>query len=221
MKKVLQIAVILLAVPCVSVRPYGGEEIPLRQQIDGLAPEPRIAYLEYLLRTNGPDPEVYFHLGVAYHEQELLDSALVYYGKAVEIDPAFSRALVNMGVIYDDRGRHNQALASFERAAAANPGDVLAHSHASYIRFLRNDYRSAWRHLSEALASDPDHPQARFYLAIFFWESGMYREALREWERVIELEPDGYLAARAQENIILLQKELNVPGGNRNEKPKR
>ena len=199
----------------------GAQDVPLRQQIEGLPPEPRIAYLKYLLQTQGPDPEVYFQIGVAFHEDDLVDSALAYYGKAVDTDPGFSRALVNMGVIYDDRGSFNEALASFERATFVNPGDVLAHSHASYIRFLRNDYGSAWRHLSAALASEPDHPQARFYLAIFFWESGMYREALREWERVMELDAGGYLAGRAQENIILLQKELNVPGGMRKQRPKR
>ena len=240
MKRYVQTAMILLGIVFVpAVRPApssggcqdaaakdskpspGGEEVTLQQQIEGLAPEPRIAYLRFLLQTKGPDPEVYFQLGVAFHEEDHIDSALVYYGKAVDSDPGFSRAYVNMGVIYDDRGNINEALANFERAALVNPGDVLAHSHASYIRFLRNDYNSAWRHLSTALASDPDHPQARFYLAIFFWESGMYREALREWERVMELDAGGYLGGRAQENIILLQKELNVPGGMREQKLKR
>jgi hypothetical protein len=39
----------------------------------------------------------------------------------------------------------------------------------------------------------------------------MYREAIREWEAVIEAEPEGFLARKARENIMLLQKVLNAP----------
>jgi tetratricopeptide (TPR) repeat protein len=193
------------------------DEVPLGEQLRGLETGPRIAYLKYLLRTRGDDPEVYFQLGVSFHESSNPDSALWYYGKAAETDKKFSKAYVNMGVVYDEKGLQANALEMFEMAAEIDPSDLLAHAHAAFIRFQSpapyKDYDKAWEHLSRALEIDPDHPQPRFYLAIFFWESKMYREALTEWEKVIEVDPSGYLAGKARENIIILQKALNAPTG--------
>ena len=208
MKRILLIALSLLAAGAVA---GGEEEIPLADRIEGLAPEPRIAYLRWLLDDRGPDAETLFQLGVAWHEKDEADSALHYYELASAYDETAARAFVNMGVIHDDRGRFTLALQMYERAIALRPDDVLARSHAAFIRFQFKDFTRAWQDLSHALAVAPDHPQPRFYLAIFFWESRMYREALREWERVVELEPDGFLAQKARENIVMLQKALNAP----------
>jgi tetratricopeptide (TPR) repeat protein len=195
--------------------------IPLRVQLEGLAPGPRIAYLRYLIDEGAGDPEVYFQLGVAYHESDEADSAIRYYRAAAEIDPDYSKAYVNIGVLYDEQGKSAQALEMYEEGIRVDPDDVLAHAHAAFIRFLFKDYANAWDHLSRALEIDPDDPQARFYLAIFFWECRMYREALMEWERVVDIDPDGFLASKARENIILLQKALNAPSRSGEWEPKR
>ncbi len=185
-------------------------EIPLSQQIEGLGLEPRVAYLRYLLESGGRDPEVYFQLGVTFHENSQYDSAEVYYRSAIRADRKLSKAYVNLGVLYDEQGKLAEALAIFERALAVDPDDLLAFAHAGFIRFQIKDYETAWGYLRRAMEIDPGSPQAHFYLAIFFWESNMFREAMREWERVIDLEGEGYLAMKARENIVLLQKALNA-----------
>jgi tetratricopeptide (TPR) repeat protein len=186
---------------------------PLAKAIEGLAPGPRIAYLEYLLKTNGGDPEVYFQLGVAFYEDEQADSALFYYSKAAELDSLLSKAYVNMGVILDERQDRQGAIGMFEKAVAVNPQDVLAHAHAAYMLFDAGEYGTAWEHLSKALAIDSLNPQPHFYLAIFFWESGMFRESLVEFERVVSLANGDYLSRKAEENIAILQRALRSPAG--------
>lgn len=189
------------------------EEPPLREQLEGLAPEPRIAYLRHILAERGPDAEIYFLLAVAFHESARTDSALQYYGWSLSRDPGNVKAYVNLGVLFDERGDARRALAMFERALSIDGDDVLALCHASFLLFQQGRHGDAWKRLSRALELEPGNTQARFYLAIFFWESRIYLEAMREWERIIELEPDGYLAARARENIVLLQKALRAPSG--------
>jgi len=190
-----------------------GEEVSLAKALEGLSPGPRIAYLEYLLKTENKIPEVYFQLGVAFHDEQRPDSALIYYAKAAELDPRFSKAFVNMGVILDEEGRPQEALRMFDRAIEAKPEDLLAHAHAAYLLLDAGEYETAWSHLSRALAIDSLHPQPHFYLAIFFWESGMFRESLAEWEKVVELAPGGDLAKKAQENITILQEALTGAAG--------
>jgi tetratricopeptide (TPR) repeat protein len=221
------IAVILLTCAAQTVHAMhtqterASEEVPLREQLDGLDPEPRIAYLRYLLREGGADAEIFFQLGVAYHELTELDSALFYYRSTIAVAPDHVKAYVNMGVVYDERGRYAEALAMFESAVRKDTTDVLAHAHAAYIKLVMDDYEGAWQYLTRALELAPEDPQPRFYLAIFFWESGIYREAMREWERVIELDEDGYLAGKARENLVMLQQALSAPGGSGDLKPER
>ncbi|HSG29449.1 MAG TPA: tetratricopeptide repeat protein [Candidatus Krumholzibacterium sp.] len=185
--------------------------IPLAEQLDGLAPGPRIAYVTHLIREGRDDAEAFFQLAVAWHESSVPDSAILYYRKAIEKDLAHFKSFVNLGVLYDDSGDLIEAEKNFESAVKINPDDVLANSHLAFMIFQQKRYDKAWEYLSHALELAPDHPQPRFYLAIFFWESKMYREAMREWEKVVEVDPGSYLAERATENIQLLQRVLNSP----------
>lgn len=183
-------------------------EVPLSVQLDGLDPVSRIAYLRYLVSEGRDEGEVYFQLGVAFHESEMPDSAEHYYRKAIESSPELSKAHVNLGVLYDTRGSASLALSEFLIALAIDPNDVLALSHAAFLQFLTGQHGKADEYISKALELDPEDPQPHFYLAIFFWESGIYREALLEWERVIELAPESGLADRARENMTLMQNAL-------------
>jgi tetratricopeptide (TPR) repeat protein len=194
-----------------SAAPSGADSLGL--VLEGLAPAPRIAYLMYLLETRTGDAEVYFQLGVAYHEASKPDSALRYYGKAAELAPGLSKAYVNMAVLYDGQNKRNESLRMFERAIEVNPDDLLAHAHLAYTLFGAGEYEAAGSHISMALAIDSLDPQPHFYLAIFFWESGMFKESLVEWEKVVACAPDGDLAKKARENIAILQHALLAPAG--------
>lgn len=187
------------------------EPMPLAEQLEGLEPGPRIAYLKHLLATGDGRAEVYFQLGVAFHEGSQPDSAITYYEKAIRTDPDSYKAFVNLGVLYDEKGEIATALENFSKAVHIKPRDVLANSHMAYLLFRKNVYDRAWEHLAIALEEGADHPQPHFYLAIFFWESRIFREAMVEWEKVVALSPDSYLAAKARENIMMMQSVLKEP----------
>ena len=203
---ILMIASAALFAPRVSA-----EEIPLSRQLEGLGPVPRLAYLRHLMGQGRRDAEVMFQAAVAFHEMGETDSALYYYDRAIEIDPSHFKSHVNKGVLYDDEGDYARAIKSFATATTLNPDDILAHSHLAFLLHQNGDHRAAWDHLEAALEIDPTHPQPRFYLAIFFWDAKMFLEAMREWETVMDLEPDGFLAAKARENIVMLQNALESP----------
>lgn len=195
-----------LAAFALEVEPEG--EVPLSEELEGLSPEARIAYLRYLLSSRGQDAEVHFQLAVAFHESDEADSALYHYQTALSIDPGMFKAYVNMGVLLDDRRRPDLALAMLRRALEIEPDDKLANAHTAYVLLMQKDFETAWRHLSRALRADSNDAQSRFYLAIFFYECGIYREALVEWEKVLELSPGSPLAREAERNISMLQRAL-------------
>ena len=50
-------------------------EMPLSQQLEGLGPQPRLAYLRHLMAQGRVDADVMFQTAVAYHELGRTDSA--------------------------------------------------------------------------------------------------------------------------------------------------
>ena len=223
MKAAISTIVILsvMILPVAGVSGQDAEEIPLAQQLEGLGPMPRLAYLRHLLDKGRSDPDVLFQTAVAFHELGQTDSALHYYDRTIAIAPDHFKSHVNKGVLFDDEGDYGRAIQSFAMATTLNPEDVLAHSHLAFLLHQNGDHRAAWDHLHAALEVDPDHPQPHFYLAIFFWEAKIFKEAMREWETVMELEPDGFLAARARDNIVMLQKALESPSQDGEWRPER
>jgi len=178
---------------------------PLSEQLRGLDPHSKIAYLRYLIKSDSLNAEVFFQLGVAFQELEQTDSAIYYYNKSIEYDPGLSKALVNMGVVYSGKRLKAKAINMFERAIKVNPSDYLAYSHAAFLWFQLGNYKRAMEQIREALKIAPNEAQPHYYLAVFFWESGIYRESLVEWQRVIELDKGGELSKEAKENISLIQ----------------
>lgn len=195
--------------------------IGLVEELEGLPPDARIAYLKHLVSQGRDEADVYFQIAISYHGTGRVDSAITYYDLTINRDPQHFKAFVNLGVLYDDQGNILEAEKNFRLAVSVNPDDVLANSHLAFMVFQRKDYRNAWRYLSSALTAGPDHPQPHFYLAIFFWENRMYREALVEWKTVTELDPESYLGKKARENIVMLQKALNAPSPVGRWKPER
>ncbi|MFO7914933.1 MAG: tetratricopeptide repeat protein [Candidatus Krumholzibacteriales bacterium] len=187
------------------------ERIPLDKKLEGLDPRPRISYLKYVLEDEGGGGDLFFHLGVAFHELGEADSAIHYYQRAVREDSAMFKAFVNMGILYDEDNIMMKAVENYKKALEIRPDDVLANTHLGSLFYRNEVFDLGVSYLMRALESDPSNPQPHYYLGSFFADSGIYREALREWRKVIKLEPGGYLASRARKNIEMIENAMKQP----------
>jgi len=77
------------------------------------------------IAANPQDPVLYFSLGYLYDETEQPDSAIVYYKKAIELDPGYYEANVNVAIIYYNRGintfneLNNMEMADYKKRGPA------------------------------------------------------------------------------------------------------
>lgn len=81
--------------------------------------EEAINYLNIALQNN-PTPQLYNVLGTIYRNDDLLDKALSYFMKAVELDPDYSNANYNIGEVYYTMGE-----AIFEATLKINDQNIL------------------------------------------------------------------------------------------------
>jgi tetratricopeptide (TPR) repeat protein len=190
---------------------------PLRTVVQGLraAHEGQLA-LEFAPRVTparvvafrrpGGEPaesaEAWFDRGFRLDEDPAtLSEAQRAYEYALELDPKYVPALINLGNLHYGDGRSDEARACFERALEQEPGNAKARFNLANVLHDRREYQAALILYRDAAALAPNFADASFNLALTCEELGLVEEAQRHWRRYLELEPTGEWAAIAREHL--------------------
>jgi tetratricopeptide (TPR) repeat protein len=80
------------------------------------------------VRIDPDDAEAHFNLGVAYHNLEMYQMAMVSYKQAIKIDPDLAKAHNNLGRVYIVSFKGKKAIKSFKQAIKINPDDADVHA---------------------------------------------------------------------------------------------
>ena len=152
--------------------------------------------------------ELYFHLGNAAYESGDPAGGATAFEKAVELDPTYFKAIVNMALMYDEMQNYPKAIEVFEQARTLQPENPEVWSHLGNTYYAQRKYPKAMELYRKALVFQPDAPHALYSMGVAFADAGLFREAVNYWSRVAKLEPDTELGKSAGENVELLQKYL-------------
>ncbi len=95
-------------------------------------------------------------LGIAYHQQNLLDQAKRYYERAVKADRTYANAYNNIGTIHYQRKKYSQAVRAYKKALAVQPEMAAVHSNLGYAYFMQKHYDEAMAAFHRALELDPE-----------------------------------------------------------------
>ncbi|MCM8783482.1 MAG: tetratricopeptide repeat protein [Candidatus Omnitrophica bacterium] len=127
-----------------------------------------------------------------------IETALVYYQKAVSLDPYYAVAYNDLGIIYEIKGYVDKAEAAYLKAVSINPNFAEAHSNLAFFYEARKKYDKAVAHWARRieLGNKDD-----------FWTQ-------KCWEKMWQYAPDKAkeLEARllAQEVAIQMEKDKEV-----------
>ena len=191
--------------------PLGGgaeDKTPLQLELEGKEPRDRLVYLKQLVDEGKGTKEIYFHLGNAYYQTGDPKGAITAFGKAIELDPQYFKAMVNMALMYDEQEQYSQAIETLERAAEVDPKSPDVWSHMGNSYYAQGQHAQAMDLYRKALGLDPNAAHALYSIGVAFADAGIFREAVRYWSRVSELDPDSELGKNAAENVQLLQQYL-------------
>ena len=95
-------------------------------------------------------------LGIAYHQQNLLDLAKRYYERAVKADRTYANAYNNIGTIHYQRKKYSQAVRAYKKALEAHPDMPPVYSNLGYAYFMEKHYDEAMTAFHRALELDPE-----------------------------------------------------------------
>ncbi|UCE03739.1 MAG: tetratricopeptide repeat protein [Candidatus Latescibacterota bacterium] len=206
----LTVAVALLAAVGLHPTPLRADTDTeaLLQELEGKSPEERLRLLKITVDEGRSSKEIYFHLGNAYFAVNDVQGAILAFGKALELDPQYFKAAVNLALMYDEQESYPRALEVFELAASIEPENPDVWSHMGNTYYAQGNYAKAMELYRKALALDADATHALYSVGVAFADAGIFREAVRYWTRVSALEPESELGRSAAENVELLNRYL-------------
>jgi tetratricopeptide (TPR) repeat protein len=118
------------------------------------------------------------------------DGAIEEFRAALETEPEFLVARVNMGRALMLQGNNDEALGVFEDVLRRDSGLLEVENFVGNIYMEKKDYRSAETHLRRAVAIDPANADAHNSLGILYEREERWDEAIAEYRRVTEIDPE-------------------------------
>jgi len=113
--------------------------------------------LFHKLTVEQPKNAVYWNeLGISFHNQAELASALKCYQKSSKLDSHYADAVNNAGTIYYERKKYSRAIRSYKKAIQLRQDYAAFYLNLGYAYFGVKDYASSITAFRKALEIDPD-----------------------------------------------------------------
>lgn len=132
------------------------------------------------------------------------ESAEALLKRAVEIDPDYYGARLNLARCYAAQKRTDEAERVLLDMADHWPDDFETYARIGQVyRFDLKRFDEAEKWLRESIRLNPRWAYARERLAWTFMDRGQYEQAVPEFQAAIDLRPDSYWNYRAMSNALL------------------
>ncbi len=180
-------------------------------------PERKPVKIDELQRAVAENPDsaiAHMRLGTAWLQAGAAKKAAAALRRAVEIDPEFDEAWVNLGGVLLGSWDFAGCVEVNRKVAARNPGLLLAHYNEGLGHLYLHETNEMIACFRRVLEIDPNHAAGQYHLAVGLLEIGEVDEARAALERALEL---GYSPApefmKAMEN-----KDKNAGSGSANKR---
>jgi tetratricopeptide (TPR) repeat protein len=131
--------------------------------------------------------EIYTILGRTYEQLGRFEEAIVAHQRAVEANPNYYQAWVNLGIAYRLAGNLDEAEKSYKRALAIEPNYAELHASLGALYVFKDDPENAIKALQEAIRLDPQLAVSHANLALAYAMLGRFDEAEASLRRATAL----------------------------------
>jgi tetratricopeptide (TPR) repeat protein len=134
--------------------------------------------------------DLFFALGVAFEQDNQVDSATWAFEQVLKIEPDNSQALNYLGYMLADRGlKLDYAHDLIKKANDLVPNNAAFLDSYGWVYFQMGDYKKAVKYLKQAVSLDSD-ATIFDHLGDAYNAIGHKDEAHQWWQRALELQPD-------------------------------
>ncbi len=146
------------------------------------------------------DRDVNLYLAGLYFNMGMLDKAVHYYRKLLDIDLKNKMAYNDLGYIYAYKGDFSNARAIIDRYKEIAPAEPNPYDSMGEIYLFQGEYRNAEKQFKKAIRRNDLFYPAIFHLGESYLNKGQYSKALRTFQTFLEKTTD-----RASKSEVLSQ----------------
>ncbi len=148
-----------------------------------------IVSLERALAIYPKSEHAHNNLGIALRKRDPR-KAVLHLRKAVELDPDFSEATINLGAALLELGEADEARKAFAEALAQDPKSAMTHFRLGSVLLDRGDLEGAREHFETSLKLNPTHADTHNSLGVVHLRKGDLATAMAEFQAALRIEPE-------------------------------
>ena len=141
-------------------------------------------------QTNAERPESYLNIGLIHVDQGQLDPAEAAYRTALDLQPDFTQAAVNLADLYRIQGREGEGEKTLRQALTLDPPNAAVHHALGLLLIRQKRLPEALTALAEAARLGSDNPRYGYVYAVALNSTGQGPKAIQELETVLQHHPN-------------------------------
>lgn len=143
------------------------------------------------VETYPKEPSYFNALGLTYFARKMNTEAVEAFSRAIELDPKYSEARVNLSAVYlvegDWDGVIHQSTEALKNVFYSTP--EFAWYNMGRARYSKGDFTGAADSFAEAVEVAPAYTAAWYHLGLALERTGDLKKSLDAYQKALELEP--------------------------------
>jgi tetratricopeptide (TPR) repeat protein len=160
-----------------------------------------ISEMSKLIKKDSTEAQLYQLRAERYYRLNQIDSALLDYQKAVQIEGNHIDWLSKLSDIYLFKGQSEDARQTLDEALKLEPDNTDIILKMGMLYFLIEDHLKSFEYINQALSINPNLEQAYFYKSLNYKELGDTTRAIEELQKTVEKNPE-YIEAYIQLGLL-------------------
>lgn len=140
--------------------------------------------------THADRPESYLNIGLIHVDQGQFDQTEAAYRAALNLQPTFTQAAVNLADLYRVQGREEEGEKTLRQALKLNPRNADAHHALGLLLIRQQRLPEALTALAEAARWGGENPRYGYVYAVALNETGQGSKAIQALETVLATHPN-------------------------------
>lgn len=139
-------------------------------------------------------PEPYFYIGLCKAQLNEPDSAMYYFNKTLELNPAHADAYNERGILKLIDGNYSEAIKDFELAVMYNQQLAQAYYNIGYAHYMAGDQSSAKKALKKMKRNYPDFEWTYLLLGNIYMGKAKFVKAKKYFTQALDINPEMIIA---------------------------
>ena len=136
------------------------------------------------------NPQLYNKAGALLALWDKSDEAIVYFEKALELEPGMTEAHHSLAQVYLQQSRSDEAANQYKKVLQIQPENFSVHNQLASLYYKQKDFEQAVLHLNESLQLQPNQPAMLNNLAKIYSSQGKSKQASDCWDKALQLQAD-------------------------------